>query len=130
VQEIANLTLHGFIRRIPGFQAEWPPGQLKTVACQILPNKGGVPMNRIEELIEVLEKRHARTRAWIAKAQRRCIICQKPATTFRSMRAELEYSLSSICQSCQDYYIYDGTWETYRETDLSRTKEKGTEPLE
>jgi len=85
-------------------------------------------MNRIEELIDVLEKRHARTRAWIAKAQNQCIICQKPATTFRSMRAELEYSLSSICQSCQDYYIYDRTRETNGEIDLSRTKTKGIEP--
>lgn len=64
-----------------------------------------MPMNRIEELIDVLEKRHARTRAWIARAQQRCIICQKPATEFRSLRAELEYNLSSICQDCQDYYI-------------------------
>lgn len=67
----------------------------------------GMPMNRIEELIDVLEKRHARTRAWISKAQQRCIICQRPVTEFRSPRAQLEYNLSSICQSCQDYYIYD-----------------------
>ena len=85
-------------------------------------------MNRIEELIDVLEKRHARTRAWAAKAQHQCIICQRPATTFRSRGAELEYRLSSICQSCQDYYIYDRTPETYGEIDLSRTKGKGIEP--
>jgi len=85
-------------------------------------------MNRIEELIDVLEKRHARTRAWIAKAQHRCIICQKSATEFRSTRAELEYSLSSICEACQDYYIYDRTAETYGEIDLIRTKGKGIEP--
>ena len=64
-------------------------------------------MNRIKELIHVLEKSRVRSRAATAKANHRCKICAKPAMTFRTPQAKLEYHLSTICQSCQDYYLAD-----------------------
>jgi len=62
-------------------------------------------MNRIEELIHVLETDSVRRRSGIARAEKRCKICGQPAVTFRTLRAELEYNLSAICESCQDYYL-------------------------
>ena len=62
-------------------------------------------MNRIEELITVLDGHEVRERAESAKADHVCKICLKPAVVFRTTLAELEYNLSSICQSCQDYYL-------------------------
>jgi hypothetical protein len=37
-----------------------------------------------------------------AKNSKICIICKKPADTFRDRSARLEYSISAICQICQD----------------------------
>lgn len=31
-----------------------------------------------------------------------CVFCGKPATTFRDELSEKEYSISGICQTCQD----------------------------
>ena len=64
-------------------------------------------MNRIEELIKVLDKQVVRDRSFTAKGNRVCKICGKSAVIFLTDRAELEYSISSICQSCQDYYLSD-----------------------
>jgi hypothetical protein len=62
-------------------------------------------MSRVQELINVLAEKEVIDRASIAKADRICKICGEPAILFLTSRAELEYSLSSICQSCQDYYF-------------------------
>ena len=67
-------------------------------------------MSRVQELISVLAEKEIITRALIAKADRICKICGEPAILFRTSRAELEYSLSSICQSCQDYYFPKEQW--------------------
>ncbi|WP_319409486.1 hypothetical protein [uncultured Desulfosarcina sp.] len=53
----------------------------------------------------MLGEKEVIARAAIAKANRSCKICGEPANKFRTPRAELEYSISMICQSCQDYYI-------------------------
>jgi hypothetical protein len=62
-------------------------------------------MNRIEELINILAETEVRLRAESAKAKRICKICGNPAVSFRTYREEMEYNLSLMCQSCQDYYI-------------------------
>ena len=62
-------------------------------------------MSRAQELISVLSEEDVIARAAFAKARQLCKICGKSATHFRTQRAELEYSISMICQSCQDYYI-------------------------
>lgn len=62
-------------------------------------------MNRIQELINVLGDDNVRVQAPIAKANRTCKICGKSAVLFRTSQAELEYRISLICQSCQDYYL-------------------------
>lgn len=43
-------------------------------------------------------------RSYTAKSTGTCKICQQPAESFRTPVLELEYSISSICQACQDYY--------------------------
>ena len=62
-------------------------------------------MNRVKELINVLGDDNVKGRAAIAKANRSCKICGKPAVFFHTSKAELEYRISLICQSCQDYYF-------------------------
>jgi hypothetical protein len=62
-------------------------------------------MDRISELIGVLSDEAVIARSFHARHERTCKICGKPATSFRTPFSELEYSLSSICQTCQDYYF-------------------------
>jgi hypothetical protein len=62
-------------------------------------------MDRAQELISVLSEKDVIARESFAKAQRLCKICGKPAIGFQTKRAELEYSISMICQCCQDYYF-------------------------
>jgi hypothetical protein len=61
-------------------------------------------VNRIEKLIAVLADKEVMLRERIARGQHICKICGKPAVQFRTDCAKLEYRISSICQSCQDYY--------------------------
>lgn len=32
----------------------------------------------------------------------RCVSCQGPATEFRNLRSQREFTISGLCQSCQD----------------------------
>jgi len=43
-----------------------------------------------------------------AKARSACIICGRRARNFRSAAAKLEYSVSALCQKCQDEYLNGG----------------------
>ena len=65
-------------------------------------------MDRIGELIRVLSEKEVGDRSLTAKGTRTCKICGKPADHFRSPLSELEYSISAICQACQDYYYLEG----------------------
>ena len=67
-------------------------------------------MERVQELINVLADRDVIERTGIAKALKRCKICGKPAKSFTTPRSELEYSISLICESCQNYYLGDGVY--------------------
>lgn len=62
-------------------------------------------MSRLQELIDVLAETDPVARNPNAKAHHICKICNQPATYFRSARAEMEYRISAICQSCQDYFF-------------------------
>jgi hypothetical protein len=62
-------------------------------------------MNRIQELIGVLADEAVIARSFNAKRDRTCKICGQSADHFRTPFAELEYSISSICQACQDYFF-------------------------
>ena len=62
-------------------------------------------MSRVQELINLLAEKEVVARASIAKANRICKICGEQANYFSTPRAELEYSISCICESCQDYYF-------------------------
>ena len=70
-------------------------------------------MSRVQELINLLAEKEVVTRASIAKANRICKICGEPADYFCTPRAELEYSISMICQSCQDYFFPKEHWPKF-----------------
>lgn len=65
-------------------------------------------MDRIGELIRALDDEAVVARSATAKVTHTCKICGNPANFFRSPFAELEYSISSICQACQDYFFLEG----------------------
>ena len=62
-------------------------------------------MDRIRELIGVLGDEAVIARSFSAKRDQTCKICGQAADYFRTPFAELEYSISSICQVCQDYFF-------------------------
>ena len=37
-----------------------------------------------------------------ARAQGICVVCKSPAVAFRNALSEKEYSISGMCQRCQD----------------------------
>jgi hypothetical protein len=61
-------------------------------------------MDRIQELIGVLGEPAVIERSYFAQYSKTCKICRQSADSFRTPFSELEYSISSICQACQDYY--------------------------
>lgn len=65
-------------------------------------------MDRIGELIRVLDEDAVLARSFSARGTRTCKICGKPADAFRTSFSALEYSISCICQACQDYYYLSG----------------------
>ncbi len=64
-------------------------------------------MTRLNELIQILSKPAVNERYAHAKATNTCKICERPATRFRDTLSSCEYSISAICQNCQDIYFYD-----------------------
>jgi hypothetical protein len=64
-------------------------------------------MDRIQELIGVLSDKDVLLRSYAARYNHMCKICKRPAKSFRTPIAELEYRISSICQACQDYFFSD-----------------------
>ena len=40
-----------------------------------------------------------------AKATETCVICKRPAREYRDILAKLEYTISALCQDCQDKYF-------------------------
>ena len=53
-------------------------------------------------LVEALATTDYRNVYLKAKAENVCILCRKPAGFFRDHSSRLEYSISAICQECQD----------------------------
>jgi hypothetical protein len=62
-------------------------------------------VEKIRELIGALSDEELIARSFIARRDRTCRIYGQPAEWFRTPFSELEYSLSSICQACRDYYF-------------------------
>jgi hypothetical protein len=62
-------------------------------------------MIRSMELIEVLSDPKYKASYANAKATGTCIKCKKPAGSYRTTLAKLEYELSGLCQNCQDYFF-------------------------
>jgi hypothetical protein len=65
-------------------------------------------MTRIEELLRKLSVSSYSSDYQEAKTKRICILCNEPAEDFQNKGAELEYSISAICQKCQDRYFKGG----------------------
>jgi hypothetical protein len=53
-------------------------------------------------LVEALVTADYKTVYLKAKAENMCIMCKEPAGNFRDQSSRLEYSISAICQHCQD----------------------------
>ena len=62
-------------------------------------------MERLEELIKILSEPAMGARYSKAKTTQTCKICGKPALGFRDAVSSFEYTVSAICQECQDKYL-------------------------
>ena len=62
-------------------------------------------MERLEELIKILSEPEMRARHSTAKTTQTCKICGGPALFFRDSVSSFEYTVSAICQECQDKYL-------------------------
>lgn len=72
--------------------------------------KPGVPrVDKIMALLRRLGEADYEKNYADAKARSSCIICGRQARNFRSAAAKLEYSVSALCQKCQDEYLNGGT---------------------
>lgn len=63
-------------------------------------------MERLAELIKILSEPAMNARHSKAKTTRTCKICDGPALCFRDAVSAFEYTVSAICQECQDKYLY------------------------
>jgi len=59
-------------------------------------------MSNAHTLHEVVSKPTYQSDYARAKAQQTCIMCGYPATGFRDPSARFEYTVSALCQQCQD----------------------------
>jgi hypothetical protein len=62
-------------------------------------------MERIHELISLFSENTYEIRYTNAKMMKICIMCGKPAVDFRDASSRIEYSISGLCQGCQDHYL-------------------------
>ena len=61
-------------------------------------------MVRLQELIEILSDQNVENRSFSARSDVTCKICGGPAKAFSSKITKMEYTISSICEKCQEYY--------------------------
>lgn len=59
------------------------------------------------ELVKICKSPDYKKKFIDSKTSKTCILCNMPANGFRDKSAELEYSISALCQTCQDT-LYKG----------------------
>jgi len=59
-------------------------------------------MTKLQIMLDLFSGPKYKGRYAIAKARTACILCGKPAREFRDAFARLEYSVSALCQGCQE----------------------------
>ena len=62
-------------------------------------------MGRFDDLFAVFTSRDYKVRFLSAKTSSTCVVCLKPAVRFLSASSMLEYTVSALCQECQDRYF-------------------------
>jgi len=60
-------------------------------------------MSNAHALYEVFSRPTYRSDYASAKARQTCIVCGRPAVRFRDPSARFEYTVSALCQQCQDH---------------------------
>lgn len=65
-------------------------------------------MSEALALYEVFSRPTYRSDYARAKAQQTCIVCGRSAVRFRDSFARFEYTVSALCQQCQDQVFYPG----------------------
>jgi hypothetical protein len=62
-------------------------------------------MGRFDDLLAIVTSRDYKVRFLNARASSTCVVCLKPAVRFLNASAMVEYSISALCQECQDRYF-------------------------
>jgi len=64
-------------------------------------------MGRFDDLFAVSTSLDYKARFLSARTSSTCVVCLKPAVRFLSASAMLEYTVSALCQECQDRYFIE-----------------------
>lgn len=72
-------------------------------------------------LHEVLSRPTYRSDYARAKARQTCIVCGRPAVRFRDLSARFEYTVSALCQQCQDQFLYSKRFSCSAMTEVKST---------
>jgi hypothetical protein len=62
-------------------------------------------MGRFDDLFAVFTSRDYKVRFLSARISSTCVVCLKPAVRFLTASSVLEYTVSALCQECQDRYF-------------------------
>jgi len=62
-------------------------------------------MTKLELLMDLFSATEYKRNYTVAKSHATCILCGGPARDFKDQYASLEYSISGLCQRCQDEYL-------------------------
>ena len=63
-------------------------------------------LSNLHQFIRLLSDERVQARVHSARLRHICKLCGNPAETFRTALAEFEYTISAICQDCQDVYTF------------------------
>ena len=66
------------------------------------------PTEKLQHLLDFFSCSAYKANYAAAKSTSTCIMCGNPAKNFRNASTRLEYSISALCQNCQDEFFKNG----------------------
>jgi len=64
-------------------------------------------MTNLQKLLDFFSEPDYATKSRVAKNSNACVMCKKEAKEFSTELAKFEYNVSTLCESCQETYIYN-----------------------
>jgi hypothetical protein len=64
-------------------------------------------MTNLQRLLSFLSEPDYATKSRVAQNSNTCVMCKKKAKEFSTELAKFEYNVSTLCERCQETYIYN-----------------------